>query len=78
MAGLEYCYGWPLKSGGARPILVSTMIWQSWCPHCKSYRIAPYRRHTLMEKLLTVLILPYRCARCDLACFKFGGIVHSQ
>jgi hypothetical protein len=34
------------------------MIWQSWCPHCKSHWIAPYRQHSLMEKLLTVLILP--------------------
>jgi hypothetical protein len=31
------------------------MLWQSWCPHCKSHRIARYFRHTLVEKLLTLV-----------------------
>ncbi|MGO9255696.1 MAG: hypothetical protein ACLQU1_05270 [Bryobacteraceae bacterium] len=54
------------------------MLWQSWCPHCKSHRIAPNLCHGLMEKLLTLLVVQYRCHSCDFLCFKFRGIVHSR
>ena len=54
------------------------MLWQSWCPHCKSHRIARYFRHTLVEKLLTLVAVQYRCGSCDLQCFKFRGVVHSR
>lgn len=54
------------------------MLWQSWCPHCKSHRIAPYFCHNLLERLFTLVAVPYRCNSCDLPCFKFRGIVHSR
>ena len=54
------------------------MLWQSWCPHCKSHRIAPYLRHSLLGKLLTLVAVQCRCTSCDLACFKFRWILHPR
>jgi hypothetical protein len=54
------------------------MVWQSWCPHCKSHRITPYYRRSLLERVLALMIVPYRCTRCDLTCLKFRGTVHSR
>ena len=58
--------------------LYPQMIWKSWCPHCRSHRIASYSNHCFLERVLPFLILHYRCTRCDLDCFKFRGIVHSR
>jgi len=41
------------------------MLWQSWCPHCKSHRIEPHLYHGVFEKLLTLLVVPYRCTSLD-------------
>jgi hypothetical protein len=50
------------------------MLWQSWCPHYKPHRIAPYFCHSLVEALVGLLAVQYRCDSCDLPCFKFRGV----
>ena len=53
------------------------MLWQSWCPHCKSHRIARCFGHTLAGWVFALVAVQFRCDSCGLPCFKFRGVVPS-
>jgi hypothetical protein len=51
------------------------MIWQGWCPYCKSHRIGRVQHENALEMVLGVFFLRCRCQRCDSRFFKFRWVV---
>jgi hypothetical protein len=54
------------------------MLWQGWCPFCKSHRIARLQRRDAAALLLGLMILPCRCERCDARFLKFRWVVRKR
>ena len=50
------------------------MLWQGWCPYCKSHRIGRVQHGSVVETVLGVF-LRCRCQRCDSRFFKFRWVV---
>ena len=51
------------------------MIWQGWCPYCKSHRIGRVQRENALEMVLGVFFLRCRCQSCDSRFFKFRWVL---
>ena len=54
---------------------VPSMLWQRWCPYCKSHRIRRVQPGRAAETVLGVFFLRCRCQRCDAQFFKFRWVV---
>ena len=50
------------------------MLWQAWCPACKSHKIRRSNTQNAGELLLSLILPRWRCQRCDSRFFKFRWV----